>query len=111
MLGAGTPSAKSDATPAELPGNLKVGTWVGIRDKSEKDTRRSARLSFISPLKTRYLFVDRQGKASLDCSRSELSRRFKLGEVVIMDEVREVPLFDRITEGLVGKLGGPKAPR
>jgi hypothetical protein len=109
LLGAGTPSAKSEATPAELPGNLKVGTWVGIRDKGEKDTRRSAKLSFISPLKTRYLFVDRHGKASLDCSRAELSRRFQLGEVVIMDQVPEVPLFDRITEGLVGKLGGSKA--
>ena len=108
---AGAAGAKRDATPAELPGNLKVGTWVGIRDKSEKASRRSARLSYISPLKTRYLFVDRHGKASLDCSRAELARRFHLGEVVIMAEVPEVALFDRITEGLVGKLGGPTAPR
>lgn len=84
---------------------------MGIRDKSEKASRRSARLSYISPLKTRYLFVDRHGKASLDCSRAELARRFHLGEVVIMAEVPEVALFDRITEGLVGKLGGPTAPR
>ena len=101
--------AKRDAIPAELPANLAVGTWVGIREKDEKDTRKSARLSFISPLKTRYLFVDKQGKTTLDCSRAELARRFQTGEVVIMDKVPEVPLFDRITEGLVGKLGGKAA--
>jgi hypothetical protein len=103
--------AKRDAIPAELPANLAVGTWVGIREKDEKDTRKSARLSFISPLKTRYLFVDKQGKTTLDCSRAELARRFQTGEVIIMDKVPEVPLFDRITEGLVGKLGGGKPTR
>jgi hypothetical protein len=108
---AGAAGAKRDATPAQLPGNLAVGTWVGIREKSEKDTRTSAKLSYISPLKTRYLFVDRQGKTTLDCSRAELASRFQIGEIVIMDKVPEVPLFDRITEGLVGKLGGGKTPR
>lgn len=103
--------AKPEATLAELPGNLVVGTWVGIREKDEKAPRKSARLSFISPLKTRYLFVDKQGKTTLDCSRADLARRFKIGDVVIMDKVREVSLFDRITEGLVGKLGGPTAPQ
>ena len=108
---AGAAGAKRDATPAQLPANLAVGTWVGIREKSEKDPRRSAKLSYISPLKTRYLFVDRQGKTMLDCSRAELASRFQIGEIVIMDKVPEVPLFDRITEGLVGKLGGGKTPR
>jgi len=103
--------AKRDAIPAELPANLAVGTWVGIRETDNKEARRSAKLSFISPLKTRYLFVDGQGKTTLDCSRADLARRFLTGEVVIMDKVPEVPLFDRITEGLVGKLGGGKPPR
>jgi hypothetical protein len=101
---AGAAAAKRDAIPAELPGNLVVGTWVGIREKNPAEPRRSAKLSFISPLKTRYLFVDKQGKNILDCSRAELARRFQLGSVVIMAEVPEVPLFDRITQGLVGKL-------
>ena len=109
MLGAGVPSAKRVAPADELPADLKVGTWVGIRDKGENVRRSSARLSYISSLKTRYLFVDRHGKASLDCSRAELARRFRDREVVIMDELPEVPLFDRITDGLVGKLGGGTA--
>ena len=106
---AGTVGAKREVTLVELPANLVVETWVGIREKDETNTRRSAKLSYISPLKTRYLFVDRQGKTTLDCSRADLARRFALGEVVIMDKVPEVPLFDRLTEGLVGKLGGAKS--
>jgi hypothetical protein len=105
---AGPAGAKSEATVAELPANLKVGTWVGIRGKNDKEPRKSAKLSFISPLKTRFLFVDKQGKTTLDCSRADLARRFHGGEVVFMDKVPEVPLFDRLTEGLVGKLGGSK---
>ena len=89
MLGAGVPSAKRVAPADELPADLKVGTWVGIRDKGENVRRSSARLSYISSLKTRYLFVDRHGKASLDCSRAELARRFRDREVVIMDELPE----------------------
>ena len=102
---------KAEAVPAELPAKLTVGTWVGIRDKDDKTARKSAKLSFISPLKTRYLFVDKQGKTMLDCSRAELARRFQVGEIVIMDKVPDVPLFDRLTDGLVGKLGGTKPRR
>lgn len=105
---AGTAGAKQ-ATAAALPPGLAIGTWVGIRGKDEKEPRKSAKLSFISPLKTRYLFVDKQGKTTLDCTRADLARRFQIGEVIIMDKVPDVPLFDRITEGLVGKLGGKAA--
>ena len=103
---------KTEAVAAELPAKLTVGTWVGIREKEHKTARKPAKLSFISPLKTRYLFVDKQGKTMLDCSRAELARRFQIGDIVIMDKVvPDVPLFDRLTDGLVGKLGGTKPQR
>jgi Protein of unknown function (DUF1631) len=108
---ASTAGPKVEAAPAELPGKLTLGTWVGISDKDDKTARNSAKLSFISPLKTRYLFVDKQGKTALDCSRAELARRFQAGEIVLMDKVPDVPLFDRLTDGLVGKLGGAKPQR
>ena len=111
QLGGGSARAKRDAVQATLPANLTPGTWVAIQAKGEKDSLRLAKLSFVSPLKSRYLFVDRHGKTTLECSRSELARRFQLGEVVITKEVSEPPLFDRLAQGLVGKLGGPKAPR
>jgi len=108
---AGAAGPKVEAVPAELPAKLALGTWVGIREKDDKAARKSAKLSFISPLKTRYLFVDKQGKTALDCSRAELARRFRLNEIAIMDKEPDVPLFDRLTEGLVGKLGGNKPQR
>jgi hypothetical protein len=52
-------------------------------------------------MKTSYMFVDRGGKTVLECSRAELARRYRLKEVVDMDEA---PLFDRIMTGLVGKM-------
>ena len=40
---------------------------VGKDSGSKNDASQAAELSFISPLKTRYLFVDRQGKTVLEC--------------------------------------------
>ena len=108
---AGTARAKQDAGQANPAENLTPGTWVAIHAKGEKDAPRLAKLSYVSPLKSRFLFVDRNGKTTLECTRTELVRRFQLGELVITEEVPEPPLFDRLAEGLVGKLGGPKAPR
>ncbi|HKB83020.1 MAG TPA: DUF1631 family protein [Burkholderiales bacterium] len=110
QLGGGTPQAKRATGQVKLPENLAPGTWVAIRAKGEKEPR-LAKLSYVSPLKSRFLFVDRHGKTTLECSRTELARRFQLGEVIITKEVSEPPLFDRLAEGLVGKLGGLKAPR
>ena len=95
---------------ADLPGNLKQGTWVKIRETGKKDSGQAARLSYISPLKTRYLFVDRQGKTILECAAAILAKRFRDGEIVIEAPAAETPLFDRIMGGVVGKLRAPAAP-
>ena len=78
-----------------------------IRGKEEKDAGRPAKLSYISPLKTRFLFVDRQGKTVLECSAAVLAKFLSNGEIVIEEPVDEVPLFDRIMGGVVGKLKSP----
>ena len=102
QLRGGTAGAK--ATSA-LPPALKLGSWVEIVRKHEKEKHQTAKLTFISPLKTRYLFADRQGKTALECSQTELVRRFQLGEVIISKEPTELPLFDRLAEGVADKLG------
>lgn len=95
-----------DAKPVSpLPPALKLGAWVDIVRKHDKEKHQTAKLTFISPLKTRYLFADRHGKTVLECSQTELVRLFRLGEVTITKEPTELPLFDRIAEGLIGKLG------
>jgi hypothetical protein len=98
---ASTPRTKGEANDAEFINNLKEGTWVEFREKGEEDTYRPAKLSYISPLRSSFLFVDRLGKTVKECSRTELGRLVRLGVVVVMDEA---PLFDRMMAGVIGKL-------
>jgi uncharacterized protein DUF1631 len=95
--------ARAVAKDAQLTDHLMVGAWIEVKQKGENDTvtARPARCSFVSPMKTSYIFVDRNGTTVLECSRAELARRYRLKEVVDIDEA---PLFDRIMTGLVGKM-------
>lgn len=98
----------ADAKPVSaLPPALQLGSWVDIVRKHGKEKRQAAKLTFISPLKTRYLFADRHGKTALECSQAELVRLFQLQEVTLGKEPVEPPLFDRLAEGVMGKLGAP----
>ena len=97
----GTPPAKGEANDVEFIKNIAVGTWVEFREQGGKDTRRPAKLSYISPLRSSFLFVDQLGKTVKECSRTDLGRLVRLGMVVVMDEA---PLFDRMMAGVIGKL-------
>jgi hypothetical protein len=111
---AGTPRAKGEVNEVEFIKNLKEGTWVEFREKGEKntkdtkDTQRPAKLSYISPLRSSFLFVDKMGKTVKECSRTELGRLVRLGMVVVVVVVDvvvdEPPLFDRMMAGVIGKL-------
>ena len=46
-----------------------------------------------------------------DLSRQELVRRLRTGEVVRLDAAPEEPLFDRILNGLVGRLKAAPTPK
>jgi hypothetical protein len=85
--------------------SLAMGTWVEFREADDQGKGRPARLIFVSPRKTRYLFaVDRAGKEIIQISRAEIGRRLRLGEAVKLDGPPEESLFDRIMNGLLGKL-------
>jgi len=108
---AGGAHAGRYASGANLVDTLMMGMWVEFRDADEQAARRPVRLIFVSPRKTRYLFaVDRAGKEIIECTRAEISRRFRMGEALVMDEAPEESLFDRIMSGLVGKLSIAGAP-
>ncbi len=99
----GTQVPPSDAGGDEysqLATSLQEGVWVEFRDE---DMRRPARLSYISPLKGTYLFVNRQGKKVGEYSVYQLAREFRMGNAVVLDQV---PLFDRAMTSLVGALKG-----
>ena len=101
--GAGFASSSEPAGSGDehsrLVHRLKEGAWVEFRD--DDDNRRPARLSYISPLKGTYLFVNRQGKKVGEYSVYQLAREFRTGSASILDAV---PLFDRAMGSLVGAL-------
>ena len=94
------------AQKVRLPSAMEVGAWVTVED-SQATHPRPARLHYVSPLKSHFLFVDRQGNKVFECSRTMLARRLKLGEVVLLDGEPDASLFDRIMEGIFGKLRKP----
>ena len=87
---------------------LGMGAWVEFREPDDPSVRRPARLIFVSPHKSRYLFaVGKAGKEIIQCSRAEIGRRLRIGEAVKLDKPPEESLFDRIMGTLLGKLRGP----
>ena len=101
LLPPGAPSeaAGSGDEHSRLVKSLKEGAWLEFRD--DDDNRRPARLSYISPLKGTYLFVNRQGKKVGEYSLYQLAREFRTGRASVLDAV---PLFDRAMGSLVGAL-------
>src|SRR3954470_3803668 len=92
---------------AEPPEKMTMGTWVEFRPKGNGAENRVAKLLFVSPKKTRYLFSDRRGTDVLELSRAEIVRRLRTGEAVRLDGEPHEPLFERIASGLVDKLRAP----
>ena len=92
----------------EPPANLAKGSWVEFRPKEEGTEARAAKVLFVSPKKTRYLFSDRQGKNVIELSRAEIVRRLRGGEAIRLEEEPAEPLFDRFMNGVMGKLRSPE---
>jgi hypothetical protein len=95
------------------PDNLKVGDWLEFKEPPVEGAKPKpdlpARLIFVTPRKTRYVFCDRGEKDYIECTRSEIARRLRTGEAVLMDEEPEVPFFERILGGVMGKMKGKAA--
>jgi hypothetical protein len=84
-----------------LVAGLKEGTWIELRNQQQK--WQPARLSYISPVKGIFLFVNRQGRTVGEYSVAQLAREFRSGRAAVLDSV---PLFDRAMTSLVGVLKG-----
>ena len=103
-------AAIQSSLAVDPPEKMDPGVWVDFKPKGEGAERRAARVLFVSPKKTRYLFCDRRGQNILELTRAEIVRRLRTGEAVRLDGEPEQPLFERIMGGLVHKLRAP-APR
>ncbi len=109
--------AAEPATPEDATGTdnaeslaavraLKVGAWIEFID--EAGTRERAKLSWISPISGKYLFVNRRGLKVADRSAQQLAGELHEGRALILEEV---PLFDRALDAIVERLRQAQAER
>jgi hypothetical protein len=96
--------AGSGAKTAVGADTLEKGMWVEFRPQGGAHKPHAAKVLFVTPKKTRFVFSDRNGGNMEELTRAELVRRLKTGALVRLDEEPEAPLFERIMAGLVGKL-------
>jgi hypothetical protein len=78
---------------------MKVGNWIEFIDENGNHER--AKLSWISPISSKYLFVNRRGLKVCDKSIAALAVELRRGSAILLEEV---PLFDRALDAIVERL-------
>ena len=104
--------ARSEPEPEPVPdtpemllvAELKPGTWLEF--VTGPDTIERAKLSWISPMSGRYLFVNRRGLKVADYSPNELAQALASGSARVLESTA---LFDRALDAIVGRLSQPAA--
>ncbi|MBN8726437.1 MAG: DUF1631 domain-containing protein [Xanthomonadales bacterium] len=105
-----TPEGEAEQPAEELPADdefvravreLKVGTWIEFVGDDEQ--RERAKLSWISPISAKYLFVNRRGLKVCDKTVAALAVELRRGSAIVLEEV---PLFDRALDAIVARLRG-----
>ncbi|HEX7342147.1 MAG TPA: DUF1631 domain-containing protein [Rhodanobacteraceae bacterium] len=79
---------------------LKVGNWLEFSSGKEGTDER-AKLSWISPISGKYLFVNRRGLKVADKTMAQLASEFANGTASVLEEL---PLFDRALDAIVERL-------
>ncbi len=93
-----------DTAQLEIIRILKQGSWFDFVDAQGQHER--AKLSWISPISGRYLFVNRRGLKVADKSAAELANLILSGHALVLEEV---PLFDRALDAIVERLRTAKS--
>ena len=83
----------------EIARAIKVGTWVEFRHDESRAER--AKLSWISPISSKYLFVNRKGLKVADKTVWALASELRNGRAMMLEDV---PLFDRALDAIVERL-------
>ncbi len=105
ILSSGSIEAEPEESPAsgdefvEAAQQMKVGNWIEFIDES--GNRERAKLSWVSPISSKYLFVNRRGLKVCDKSVAALAIELRRGSAVLLEEV---PLFDRALDAIVERL-------
>lgn len=85
---------------------LKVGTWIEFLD--EQGAKERAKLSWISPISSKYLFVNRKGLKVADRTLVQLASDLADERITVLEEV---PLFDRALDAIVERLKSTHAAK
>lgn len=96
------PEPVLDTPEMQLVAELKPGTWLEFVTGPETIER--AKLSWISPMSGRYLFVNRRGLKVADYSPHELAQALASGTARVLESTA---LFDRALDAIVGRLSQP----
>jgi hypothetical protein len=87
----------------DFVGEMVVGTWLAF----DEDGRTvNARLSWISPMRTKYIFTTRSRGRALAISPEELAWQLRDGTARLI--VEPVPLFDRAVSSALDELAASK---
>ncbi|GGD43386.1 DUF1631 domain-containing protein [Pseudoxanthomonas indica] len=105
----GTDTLEFDHTDADHFRALTIGTWLDFVDKDNKV--QPGKLSWVSPISSRLLFVNRRGVRFCVASPEELAAMVRLGR--LRKHVEE-DAFDSAMQGVIDRLepgkGAPVAP-
>lgn len=104
-----SPPSLSD-TPVEIAMSLQKGQWIELRAGPD-DTPRRLRLSWVSGMTGRLLFVNTYGQGSWDTTREEVANRIATGTLVLVESGEVVDramtsIGERLRRRLGGLLGG-----
>ncbi|MDR3444745.1 MULTISPECIES: DUF1631 domain-containing protein [unclassified Dyella] len=96
------PEPAMDTPEMQLVAELKPGTWLEFVTGPETIER--AKLSWISPMSGRYLFVNRRGLKVADYAPHELAQALASATARVLESSA---LFDRALDAIVGRLSQP----
>jgi hypothetical protein len=88
----------------DFVGEMVVGTWLRF-DRDGKTV--NARLSWVSPLRTKYIFTTRSRGQAIAVSPEELAWQLSEGAARLI--VEPVPLFDRAVSSALDELAAQKS--
>ncbi len=100
---ANVPTLTKIANVHDFVGEMVVGTWLSFDDDGRIV---NARLSWISPLRTKYIFTTRSRGRALAVSPEELAWQLRDGTARLI--VEPVPLFDRAVSSALDELAAQK---
>lgn len=104
QLVGGTDTLDFDSTDADHFRSLPIGTWLDFVDKDNKV--QAGKLSWVSPISSRLLFVNRRGVRFCVASPEELAMMVRMGRLRTHEEE---DAFDSAMQGVIERLDPEKA--